>query len=238
VRLSARLYQRVEQALLGDAVAAARLDDPADLPGVSGVTSRGPGPSPAARVQPLFMTVGQVRRRALLAHPTSRIVLDPVRIPAGAQVKVVLGIDDRVQDRSGDGVTFRLLLLLSDGEELLLERHLDPRVRQSDGAWLTEEVDLGPLAGRQGSFVLETLPGPVGDTGHDWSAWAGLDLVMPLQRIPARWCRAEQGPPLDPDDIALELPAGGNITLRLAELPAAGTGMHLELVPLAPAAVR
>ena len=229
VRLSMRLFQRSEQPLLSDALAAGRLDDPADLPGVSTVTSHGPGNSPAARVQPLSMTVGQVQRRALLGHPTSRIVLDPVRIPAGAQVRVILGIDDRVQGKPGDGVTFRLLLLLGHGEELLLERHLDPRARESDGTWLVENVDLGPLAGRQGSFVLETLPGPSGDAGHDWSAWAGLDLVVPLQPIPASWCHTEEGRPLEPDEIALDLPAGGNITLRLAEPPAAGAGMRLEL---------
>lgn len=229
LRLSVRLLQRGERALLGDALAAGRLDDPADLPGVSSVTSHGPGSSPAARVYPLFMTVGQEKRRALLGHPTSRIVLDPVRIPAGAQVRVIFGIDDRAQHKPGDGVTFRLLLLLGDGEELLLERHLDPRTRESDGKWQVENVDLGSLAGRLGSFVLETLPGPSDDAGHDWSAWAALDLVPPLQPIPARWCHTEEGRPLDPDEIALDLPAGGNITLRLAASPGAGAGIRLEL---------
>lgn len=100
---SVRLLRGSEQALLADALVAGHLDDPANLPGVSIVTSHGPGDSPAARVRPLSMTVGQVQRGALLSHLTSRIVLDPVRIPAGAQVRVILGIDDRVQGRVGPG---------------------------------------------------------------------------------------------------------------------------------------
>ncbi len=120
----------------------------------------------------------------------------------------------------------------------MLERHLDPRARASDGTWLVENVDLGPLAGSLGSFVLETLPGPSGDAGHDWSAWAALDLVAPLQPIPARWCHTEEGRPLDPDEITLDLPAGGNITLRLANPPAAGAGVRLQVVPQTPAGRR
>jgi len=238
LQLSMRVFRRSEQALLAGALASERLEDPADLPGVSSVAGNGPGDSPAARVQPLSMTVGQVQRRALLGHPTSRIQLDPVRIPAGAQARVILGIDDRVQDKPGDGVTFRLLLVRSDGEErLLLERHLDPRRRESERTWLVEEVDLDTLAGTQGSFVLETLPGPSGDTRHDWSAWAGLDLLVPRQAVPTSLCDAGEGRSLNPDSVLLDLPGGGNITLRLANPPAADAGVRLELVPT-PAAPR
>lgn len=231
-RLSLRLFQHREQALLRDASVAGRKEHPADLPGVSAVTSSGPGDSTADRVQPLVMTVGQIPRHALLEHPTSRIVLDPVRIPSGAHVRVTLGIDDRVRDKPGDGVTFRLLLLPGHGEEvLLMERHLDPRSRPGDGAWWTETVALDALAGTQGSFVLETSPGPLGDARHDWSAWAGLDLVVPMQPIPTSLCDASDGRQLNLDDVALDLPAGGNITLQLTGPLAAGSRLHLSIVP-------
>ncbi len=67
---------------------------------------------------------------------------------------------------------------------------------------------------------------------------AGLDLVVPPRPIPASWCHTEGGRPLDPEEIALDLPAGGNITLRLAEPPAAGVGVRLQLSPHTPAAGR
>jgi hypothetical protein len=232
VDLVAQFTRRGQQSLLQAALAGERVADPADLAGVAAVDSDGPGASAASRVQPLTMTVAGRRRRALLVHPTSRVLLDPVPVPSGAHVEVRLGIDERAWDKGGDGVLFRLLARTSrGGEHLLLERYLDPKARHADRRWLEEAADVGSLAGRRVSFVLETLPGPDGDTSYDWSAWAGLDLVVPQQDMAVTLCDTDQGRRLDPAAMELRLPPGGNITLRLPEPPGARAGVRMQLLP-------
>jgi hypothetical protein len=232
VPLRLDFHRRSVRRLLAPAVAAQRHPDPSALPGILSVDSHGPGESVAARVQPLAMTAGDVPRRALLSHPTSHVILDPVTVPRDAQLELLLGLDQRAGDQGSDGVTFRVLLSGEDGpQRLLLERHLDPAARPAERAWLAETVDLAAFAGVRGSFVLETLPGPAGQTAFDWSAWAAVDLAVPAQPVPASLCHVEEGRALDPERALLELPRGGNVTLRLAEPRHAEHGVRLALTP-------
>jgi hypothetical protein len=75
---------------------------------------------------------------------------------------------------SGDGVTFRVLGKKNheDKGELLFERHLDPAHNRDDLGTKTATVPLP-----QGVFkelILETNPGPKGNTAYDQSYWSDV----------------------------------------------------------------
>jgi hypothetical protein len=238
--MEARLSGLRNQNLLEAAVKGPAPEAPARIPGVATVESRGPGRSAASRVRPGWLSVGSDRRRALLTHPTSRIELEPVSVPQQARLRAQIAIHEDAWDQPGDGVTFRLLARLPDGEEALLgERYLDPKRNVEDRQWTEWSLDLGSLGGRTVTFVLEALPGPDGNHAHDWAGWAGLWLDAPSAPLPLSLCDTVSGALRDPAALKVELPPGGALTLRLlpAEIPEADLRLTLRALEPRPTGV-
>ncbi len=218
------------QRLLEPALQASNSTNPTDLPGLSIAESTGPGRSVAARVKPRWMTSGGRRRRVLAAHPTTHLVLDAVAVPAGAQLEVRFGIDERAWDQSVDGVSFRVLAQVTgEPQQLLLERLVNPASEPQDRGWITETLDLNRWADRRVVLRLETLPGPTGDFSHDWAAWEGVDLIVLPAAEPFQLCSERDGRLLDPSRLRLELGPGERIQVRLATPETAPMGRYLVL---------
>lgn len=73
-----------------------------------------------------------------------------------------------------DGVEFVVRLARGDGgEEVLWRRHLDPLGVSSEAG--PQPLDVLLPEGDH-DVVLETRPGPAGDTSFDWSYWGQLRL--------------------------------------------------------------
>jgi hypothetical protein len=230
--LEARLAGRRTRSLLGAAVDSPALDDPARLPGVAAVHSEGPGSTIASRVRPGWIRVGDQRRRALLAHPTSRIALEAVPIPEGARLRARFAIREEAWEQPGDGVTFRLLALPSGGDEILLEeRYLDPKDNPAERRWAEWVLDAGALGGRTATLILETLPGPAGNHAHDWAGWAGLWIESSSDLPTPALCDTVAGNLLDPAALDLDLPPGGALTLRLPPGESKDSDLRLVLHP-------
>ncbi|HEX6812066.1 MAG TPA: hypothetical protein VF384_10625 [Planctomycetota bacterium] len=114
-------------------------------------------------------------RPAMLAEAPMRIVF---ALPAGrSRITARFGISEVAWTGDGatDGVTFRALLLVAgEGERELFRRHLDPKNAPDDRGFQSLDLVLQDHLG--GELVLETLPGPAGDTRWDFAFWA--DVVI------------------------------------------------------------
>lgn len=106
-------------------------------------------------------------RLALLAVAGTTVRFDLPPIPPQSLLQVGLSVAGPLKS----GTRGRILFQDARGSELLLTATLDA---VSDAQhWWDHEVDLAPLAGRQGTLVLETAA----DQDADWLAWSRLRII-------------------------------------------------------------
>ena len=127
-----------------------------------------------------------VSRKALLAHPPSRIRYR-IRVPRRSIFETWVAVDPDVADRCGDGVVFHISL---DGK-VLETVHLHPRQRAQDRGWRHISVDLESWGGKSVEFQLETTV-PSG-ANHDFcsAGWA-VPAIAPRDCYgysPSPWAR-------------------------------------------------
>lgn len=116
--------------------------------------------------------IGPDARRAIFAHPTSRIAWR-VAIPAGGRLRTDLAIHPNGW-LGGDGVMFRVQVAPAGGRPAeLLARHVNPQMR-ADRRWIPIDLDLSPYAGQAVDVTFVTEPSRTGvppDGSYDWALW-------------------------------------------------------------------
>jgi len=110
------------------------------------------------------------RRRAIFAHPTSRITW-AVDVPPNAVLRTDAGMRMESWVGEGDGATFRVGVGDGTTYREYFERILDPYHRPEDRGWVPIEVDLAPYAGRRVTIVFNTGPGPWDNAVRDAAVW-------------------------------------------------------------------
>lgn len=116
------------------------------------------------------VTLHGERRRAIFAHPTSRITWD-VDVPADAVLRTEAGMRLESWTAPGDGATFRIGIGDGPTYREVYERLLDPYNRPEDRGWAAIEIDLAPYAGRRVRIVFNTTPGPWDNAVRDAAVW-------------------------------------------------------------------
>lgn len=122
----------------------------------------------AAFVSQTTLTVDGITRRAILAHPPSRIHFK-LKVPTGATFESWVAVEPSVHDRLEAGVIFQVLI----NHEPQLSIHLHPRELPADRTWHPVQFDLSPWSGTTLDLQLRTSV-PAG-AGHDY-ATAGWGL--------------------------------------------------------------
>ena len=163
-------------------------------PGALRVLSRAlaasPVPPPDAWDDPavfpiLRIWIGDEQRQALYLPPPGEAV-DRLEVPAGAELRVSLGVLDPYPGSPGDGVLFRgeFVEQPSGRRHRLFLQAVDPAA--PDGRrWHDLAVDLGALAGRRGSLVVSTQPRSVDRLYHAFLGDVTIVPRHPASRPPA-----------------------------------------------------
>ena len=91
----------------------------------------------------------------------------------------MVGLEDAVRDKPGDGVDFTVSVRLADGSVVkLFSRYVDPRQIVQDRGWIGNRVPLGAFAGQSISIILSTSTGPRGDSQFDWAFWGEPRVIL------------------------------------------------------------
>ena len=140
--------------------------------------------SPAGSGNSVFPSFLEVRRqtiagegrRWLYMHPPSSLSV-VLRVPADAYFQAGLALDpDTWTTPTGDGVRFIVEAQTSTGTTTLLDRHVNPRARGEDRAWVDTWVSLDPVAGQDVRLILRT--DAAADPTFDWAGWANPQVVI------------------------------------------------------------
>lgn len=139
--------------------------------------STGPSDQPVSIVD---VTINDDKRRAIFAHPTSRIIWK-LTVPNDAGLRTALALRPDAWTKEGDGVLFRIGI--SDGRtyEELLNQHVNPAHVEDDRTWIPVTIDLSAYAGEDVEIIFNTnssLPGRGDDSRHDWALWATPRIVV------------------------------------------------------------
>jgi hypothetical protein len=119
-------------------------------------------------IQQKSFTIQGDARNVLFMHPASSADF-AVKVPANSELRFALGIDPAVWDKSGDGVDFQVVVILSK-REVAFSRYVDPKHEPADRRWIDASVDLSPYAGR--NIVVELGTSPHQSADYDWAGWA------------------------------------------------------------------
>jgi len=111
------------------------------------------------------LAIDRESRRVVHAPAPSELAI-PVEIPPRARLAFGIGVHPGAVTKRGDGVRFRVRF----EDRVLFERTLDPRARAEDRAWHDVSLDLGELAGRDGTLRFET--DPLDSREYDEALWA------------------------------------------------------------------
>uniref|UniRef100_UPI00404B7D11 glycosyltransferase family 87 protein n=1 Tax=Cephaloticoccus sp. TaxID=1985742 RepID=UPI00404B7D11 len=114
-------------------------------------------------------------RRVMVFHAPSDLTL---RVPRGASTcSGAFGYLDSAYSNGNttDGATFTISWVLGSDEILLMERTLEPLIREKDRGLQFFKVTLPP--GRDGGHLrLHISAGPRNNFAWDWTAWTGLNI--------------------------------------------------------------
>jgi hypothetical protein len=132
-------------------------------------------------------TVEGIEKRAIFAHPESRIIYD-VTVHPETMLVFDLALDPSSWDKEGDGVTFTVTLELdpvyptvTEETSVLVTRYIDPKRNSADRRWHSIAVDLAAYGARQATIIFETGSGPAGDSRYDWAVWGAPRLIKQHQ---------------------------------------------------------
>jgi len=134
-------------------------------------------PSPGYVLNAHF-AIGGDERRALYAHPDSRVVY-PVQVPHGAVLTFALGTSPDSWGQPGDGVEFAVIVADRERTEPVFARYIDPKRDADDRRWHDVAVDLAAYGGRTVRIVFQTTSGPAADSRFDWAVWGEPRLWAP-----------------------------------------------------------
>ncbi|MGH2369891.1 MAG: hypothetical protein ACRDI2_17055, partial [Chloroflexota bacterium] len=122
-----------------------------------------------------YQHVAGESRRWLYMHPPAEAAVR-LRVPPQAYLQAGLALEPRTWTTDvGDGVRFLVEAEGASGRQVLLDRHVNPRARGEDRAWLDVWVDLGHLAGQEVRLILRTEGAQ--DPTYDWAGWANPQVV-------------------------------------------------------------
>ncbi len=116
-------------------------------------------------------------RQTLFVHPP-RAVFYPTVIWPDTTLSFGLGISEKIWDRGGDGVLFRVLFYPQNQSDenaqpvVLLDRFLNACGNPDERHWFDYKLDLGKYGATVGTLAFETLPGRNGDFWYDWSGFS------------------------------------------------------------------
>jgi hypothetical protein len=131
-------------------------------------------PEFGAQVRKFEFVRGGQRRSTIVTLAFAKIAFE-VEVPTRApRLEASIAMPFSV----GDGAVAVVRFIGPSGDAEVLRQGLKPAPSPGamDTGWTAVDVDLAPFAGRRGSLVLSTDPGPAGDAAGDWIGWAGLRI--------------------------------------------------------------
>jgi Predicted membrane protein len=105
------------------------------------------------------------------------------------------GIASAAVRQGGDGAKFGVVLQSAEGEKVVFEKFLNPRLRPGEDRWHSQRIDLSQFAGAKVRILFGTLSGPDGRNFGDQTCWSKIywcptggnskptDLVPGLTRV-------------------------------------------------------
>lgn len=123
------------------------------------------------------VTIDGDRRRAIFAHPFSRITWT-VTVPPRGLLRTAVALRPDVWNVPGDGALFRVGV--SDGPTYseLFKARLRPADQPADRRWFPVELDLSAYQGREVKLIFNTEPGESGNAVGDACVW-GTPRIVP-----------------------------------------------------------
>jgi hypothetical protein len=124
----------------------------------------------------LNVTIDGDRKRAIFAHPFSRITWT-VEVPEGSRFRAAVALRPDAWVVDGDGALFRMGI--SDGATYteFYKQYVSPHRNPADRRWFPIDVDLSAYAGRQVKVILNTEPGEGGNAVADACLWGEPRIV-------------------------------------------------------------
>ncbi len=140
------------------------------------------------------------RHRVVRSHPGDGIpntITIPLQVEPGDAFRGKYGFDAAAVGQETDGVSVQIRVRAGGQERVVLtdEQILPPTDTDECGPWNAAEklctpqtalpklgwpefsIDLDEYAGQSIEIVLETGPGPSGQSAYDWTGWADLRIV-------------------------------------------------------------
>jgi len=136
-------------------------------------------PSAAFSIDP--QTIKGETKRAIFAHPPSRIIYHDVKVPPHARLDLFLGLKEEAWPKGTDGVYFRVGVSLGDTYRDLVTRNVDPYRVAGDRGWIPITIDLSEYAGKTVNVIFntqESLPGRVPNGMYDFAVFGAPRLVV------------------------------------------------------------
>jgi hypothetical protein len=132
---------------------------------------KGPTNAPAGAFVITTETIAGDTRRAICAHPPTRIAWT-LWVPPNAWLETGIGVDER--SWAGKGVVFHIAILDGLRHRQATWKPMTPRVFRGDRRWVPLFVDLSDYAWRPVEIVFstETNPHNADDPGSDIAYWA------------------------------------------------------------------
>lgn len=136
-------------------------------------------PSAAFSIDP--QTIKGETKRAIFAHPPSRIIFHDVKVPAHARLELFLGIKEEAWPKGTDGVYFRVGVSHGDTYKDLVKRNVDPFRVEGDRGWIPISIDLSEYAGETVNVIFntqESLPERTPNGMYDFAVFGAPRLVV------------------------------------------------------------
>ena len=121
---------------------------------------------PAAAFNMDPQTIKGETKRAIYAHPPSRIIYHDVKVPPHARLEVFLGVREEAWPKGTDGVYFRVGVSSGDTYKDLVKRSVDPYHVEADRGWIPISIDLSEYAGQTVNVIFNTHESAPGVTPH------------------------------------------------------------------------
>jgi hypothetical protein len=112
-------------------------------------------------------------KNVLFLHPPAQVTYR-LRVPdEGTVLHFSVGMDPAIwHPTKGDGVRYRMELLVDGRAHTVFDRYIDPKNRPEDRRWHEASVDLMAYRGQTVGMVLVAEPGQ--GNAFDWGGWGDL----------------------------------------------------------------